>query len=65
MADRKEKVCPECNGKKVILGTCVCDSEWRGTQVGNEWEDCHCMPEITCHVCHGTGIVTTSETIHD
>ncbi|MFP3984070.1 MAG: ankyrin [Desulfurivibrionaceae bacterium] len=65
MTEQGKMVCPECEGKKVISGTCVCDSEWRGTMVGNEWEDCQCTPEITCPKCQGTGYVTPEETCHD
>jgi hypothetical protein len=57
MADTNMKVCPECNGEKKIAGTCVCDSEWRGTQKGDEWSDCQCTEEEICPVCQGTGYV--------
>ena len=57
MTDEARRVCPECNGEKKIGGTCVCDMEWRGTQQGDEWEDCQCIGEETCPVCHGTGYV--------
>lgn len=57
MADEARKVCPECDGKKKISGTCVCDMEWRGSPKGDEWEDCLCTEEETCPACHGTGFV--------
>lgn len=53
----KRKVCPECGGKKVIDGACVCDMEWRGTEREGEWEDCHCAPEKSCPTCMGRGFV--------
>jgi hypothetical protein len=60
MSEKKNKtVCPDCNGKKEIKGNCVCDAEWRGSQVGDEWEDCHCTPTIPCPTCSGTGYVET------
>lgn len=52
------KVCPECNGDKTIAGTCVCDSEWRGTQKGDEWVDCQCTEDEICPVCKGAGYVS-------
>lgn len=57
MSEEKKTVCPDCNGKKEIEGTCVCNSEWRGSQIGDEWEDCHCTPTIPCPTCNGTGSV--------
>lgn len=65
MNEQEKMVCPECEGRKVVEGTCVCDSEWRGTMVNNEWEDCQCMPGTTCPTCNGTGYVTPSKTCHD
>lgn len=57
MSDDNKKVCPDCNGKKEIDGKCVCDSEWRGNQVDDDWEDCRCTPNITCPTCNGTGYI--------
>ena len=57
MGEAKKKVCPECGGKKAVPGTCVCNSEWRGTQSGEEWEDCQCNKDETCPLCMGTGFV--------
>lgn len=51
------KECPECCGQKVIPGTCHCDSEWRGTQVDDDWSECQCTPEVTCPTCNGTGFL--------
>ena len=57
MSDEARKVCPECGGEKKIGGTCVCDMEWRGSQKGDEWEDCLCTEEEPCPVCQGSGFV--------
>lgn len=57
MKEKNKKVCPTCNGKKVIKGTCTCDMEWRGTQTGDDWEDCHCTPDQKCPTCAGTGYI--------
>lgn len=59
MAERKKKVCPACQGTKIIKGECVCDMEWRGTQQGDDWEDCQCTPDQKCKTCHGKGYVET------
>lgn len=53
--NKKEQPCPRCHGKGTITGTCVCDSEWRGSQSGEAWEDCRCERELPCPVCQGTG----------
>jgi len=57
MTQQTKKVCPTCQGKKVISGICECSMEWRGTQKGDEWEDCQCTPEQECQTCSGTGFV--------
>jgi hypothetical protein len=51
----QQDVCPTCNGDKMIPGVCECDSEWRGTEVNNDWADCHCTPDVTCLTCNGSG----------
>ena len=51
------KECPECSGQKVIPGICECDSEWRGTQVDDEWNECQCTPDVPCPICNGTGVI--------
>jgi|GEM_PF-756086 DnaJ-class molecular chaperone len=48
-------VCPTCNGDKIIPGICECDSEWRGTEGENEWNDYQCTPDVICPTCSGTG----------
>lgn len=55
MPDSTKKVCPECKGRKMIPGVCVCNSEWRGNQVGDDWDDCQCAREQECPTCKGTG----------
>lgn len=57
MEEKEKKVCPGCQGRKVISGTCTCDMEWRGNQRDKEWDDCICSPEQECPVCQGTGHV--------
>ena len=54
---KEKKVCPQCNGEKVIPGNCVCDMEWRGTQGDESWDDCQCEKEVTCPTCNGTGYI--------
>ena len=55
--NKNKKKCPECDGKKIIPGTCECNSEWRGTLVGEEWDECQCTPDAECPGCSGTGFV--------
>lgn len=55
--DKEQKVCPTCQGEKVIDGECQCSSEWRGNQEGDEWEDCKCTPSKECPTCRGKGYV--------
>jgi len=54
---QENQTCPICQGKKVVAGTCECNSEWRGTQNGDDWEDCRCTPEEKCPECGGKGTV--------
>ena len=61
MRQEQKKVCPTCNGTKEIPGRCECNAEWRGNQVGDEWQDCQCAPTTPCPACNGTGFVTTDE----
>jgi hypothetical protein len=58
MPTENKNICPECNGEKKIAGNCVCDMEWRGTQKGDDWEDCQCTDEEICPVCQGTGYIS-------
>jgi RecJ-like exonuclease len=57
MVEPGKKVCPECKGKGKVAGQCVCDSEWRGSQQGEEWQDCACARDETCPLCRGKGVV--------
>ncbi|MEN8198904.1 MAG: ankyrin [Thermodesulfobacteriota bacterium] len=52
---RTKKECSACGGRKIVPGTCVCDSEWRGTQVDGDWNDCQCNPDEPCPTCDGKG----------
>ena len=56
MTQESKKLCPLCNGEKIIKGICSCDMEWRGTK-GDDWEDCQCTPDQECTTCSGTGYV--------
>ena len=51
------KVCPTCEGEKIIRGVCTCDMEWRGTETGDGWEDCKCTQDETCPTCNGKGVI--------
>lgn len=57
--EKPKKECPECSGRKIIPGTCVCNSEWRGSQVGDDWDECQCSPDVSCPTCNGSGFVET------
>lgn len=52
-----KKICPTCNGKKIIQGNCECNMEWRGSERDDGWEDCICEPDRECPDCKGTGFV--------
>lgn len=54
------KECPTCNGQKTIPGVCTCDTEWRGNQQGDKWDDCQCTPAQVCPLCHGTGLAASA-----
>jgi hypothetical protein len=53
----KKKPCPTCQGEKFIEGECQCSSEWRGSQIGDEFQECQCTPKLECPTCHGSGYV--------
>jgi len=52
-----EKVCPTCKGKKIIVGNCECDAEWRSADISDTADDCICEPDNKCPDCNGTGVV--------
>ena len=53
-----QKICPVCNGKGTIPGTCSCDAQWQGTGIGeDEFDPCKCSPEVTCPNCGGKGYI--------
>lgn len=57
MTSRK-KVCPTCQGKKVVSGSCQCSMEWRGNaREDGGMDDCRCTAEQKCPTCGGTGHV--------
>jgi hypothetical protein len=31
--EKENKVCPTCEGKKIIPGVCECNSEWRANAI--------------------------------
>ena len=49
--------CPDCKGKKVIVGNCECNSEWRRLEENNQVNDCICDADTECPTCGGTGFV--------
>lgn len=59
MSATMKKICPECQGQKIIPGTCECSVEWRGTLQGSvegdEWDECQCSQSEQCPVCLGVG----------
>lgn len=58
MENDDRETCPECNGKKVVQGSCVCNMEWRGTMnEQGEMTDCQCVSEVECPACGGTGYI--------
>ena len=61
MTQVKKKICPLCQGKKVVAGTCECNAEWRGTQKGEDWEECQCSPEQQCAMCKGLGYIDSAD----
>ena len=52
-----KKVCPKCNGHKLIVGQCECNSEWRSSDDEDGFDDCRCEPDQECPICKGTGKV--------
>lgn len=57
MLKEKQDICPTCDGKKILPGTCACSQEWLGSQVDDDWENCQCTPDQECSTCMGTGYV--------
>ncbi len=59
MTEEEKKVCPTCQGKKVIEGVCESSSEWSGAGGGggeNFVDDMGCTPTEKCPTCNGTGL---------
>ncbi len=52
-----KKTCPDCNGKKIIIGDCECNSEWRHFDDEESVDDCICNPDEDCQTCNGTGYI--------
>ena len=52
-----EKVCPTCKGKKILVGNCECNAEWRSADTDQTPDDCICEPDQKCPDCKGTGVV--------
>lgn len=59
MTDKK-MTCPTCLGKKILEGSCECNSEWRGTGDDENVDDCQCAPDVPCPTCSGTGFINKS-----
>ncbi len=51
-----EKICPTCKGKKILMGNCECNAEWR-TYESDDGDDCVCEPDQKCPDCNGTGVI--------
>lgn len=54
MSAEQQRVCPTCQGEKIIEGVCQSSSEWHGTGQ-DEFEGMHCTPDQECPTCQGTG----------
>lgn len=52
-----DKICPTCKGNKIIPGNCECNSEWRGTDQDDGFQDCQCEPDTECPDCTGKGYI--------
>jgi hypothetical protein len=55
MSEQSKKVCPTCQGKKIIEGVCEVSSEWRGSQNDDILDDMQCTPDEKCPTCEGSG----------
>ncbi len=53
----EKKPCPTCQGKKIIVGNCECNSEWRTTDADGTVDDCICDPDTDCQTCGGKGYI--------
>jgi hypothetical protein len=50
-----QKICPTCKGKKIIVGNCECNAEWRSMDSEDGFDDCQCEPDVECPECQGKG----------
>ncbi len=56
MSTGEKKVCPTCQGTKIIAGVCEGSSEWSGAAGGDDFvDDMQCTPDQECPTCKGTG----------
>ncbi len=57
MTAEEKKVCPTCQGKKVIEGVCESSSEWSGAGGGEIFvDDMGYTPTEKCPIYNGTGL---------
>ncbi|THB76518.1 MAG: ankyrin [Desulfobacteraceae bacterium] len=54
----EQVTCPKCKGKKIIVGNCECNPEWRASDGDDHFDDCQCEPDIDCPECQGKGYIT-------
>ena len=54
---KSQQICSRCKGKKIIVGNCECNAEWRNMDGEIGLNDCRCEPDIECPDCQGKGYI--------